>query len=168
MCACGEPITVIHPEIIRYFMTIPEAAQLVIQAGAMGEGGDVMVLDMGEPVKIVDLAKRMIHLSGFSHKDESNPVGDIEIRFSGLRPGEKLYEELLIGDNTLPTSHARIMRASEDALCWDELEPLLFELEAAVKAENSDAIRALLKKAVPEFEPQSENGDVLMERVGVA
>ncbi len=158
----GGPVTVTHPEIIRYFMTIPEAAQLVIQAGAMGEGGDVMVLDMGEPVKIVDLAKRMIHLSGFSHKDESNPDGDIEIQFSGLRPGEKLYEELLIGDNSLPTSHARIMRASEHALRWDELEPLLFELEAAVKSENSDAIRSLLKKAVPEFSPQSENGDILL------
>lgn len=159
----GGPITVTHPEIIRYFMTIPEAAQLVIQAGAMGEGGDVMVLDMGEPVKIVDLAKRMIHLSGFSHKDEENPDGDIEIQFTGLRPGEKLYEELLIGDNTLPTSHSRIMRAAEHALRWDELEPFLFELEAAIKAENSDAIRLLLKKAVPEFNPQSENGDVLRE-----
>ena len=154
-----------HPEIIGYFMTIPEVAQLGIQAGAMGEGGDVMVLDMGEPVKIVDLAKRMIHLSGFSHKDEANPDGDIEILFTGLRPGEKLYEELLIGDNTLPTSHTRIMRAAEHALRWDELEPLLFELEAAIKAENSDAIRALLKRAVPEFEPQSENGDVLKERL---
>ncbi len=159
----GGPVTVTHPEIIRYFMTIPEAAQLVIQAGAMGEGGDVMVLDMGEPVKIVDLAKRMIHLSGFSHKDEANPDGDIEIQFTGLRPGEKLYEELLIGDNTLPTSHSRIMRAAEHALRWDDLEPLLFELEAAIKAENSDAIRLLLKKAVPEFNPQSENGDVLKE-----
>lgn len=106
----------------------------------------------------------MIHLSGFSHKDEANPDGDIEIQFTGLRPGEKFYEELLIGDNTLPTSHSRIMRAAEHALGWDELEPLLFELEAAVKAEDSDAIRALLKKAVPEFNPQSENGDVLMER----
>lgn len=162
----GGPVTVTHPEIIRYFMTIPEAAQLVIQAGAMGEGGDVMVLDMGEPVKIVDLAKRMIHLSGFSHKDEDNPGGDIEIQFTGLRPGEKLYEELLIGDNTFPTSHTRIMRAAEHTLSWAELEPLLFELEAAIKAENSDAIRALLKKAVPEFNPQSENGDVLKERDG--
>lgn len=150
----GGPVTVTHPEIIRYFMTIPEAAQLVIQAGAMGEGGDVMVLDMGEPVKIVDLAKRMIHLSGFSHKDAANPDGDIEIQFTGLRQGEKLYEELLIGDNTLPTSHQRIMRAAEQALTWEELEPLLFELEAAVKVENTEAIRALLKKAVPEFEPQ--------------
>ena len=160
----GGPVTVTHPEIIRYFMTIPEAAQLVIQAGAMGEGGDVMVLDMGEPVKIVDLAKRMIHLSGFSHKDEENPDGDIEIQFTGLRPGEKLYEELLIGDNTLPTSHSRIMRAAEHALRWDELEPFLFELEAAIKGDNSDAIRSLLKKAVPEFNPQSENGDVLKEK----
>lgn len=126
-----------------------------------GEGGDVMVLDMGDPVKIIDLAKRMIHLSGLSHKDEINPTGDVEIRFCGLRPGEKLYEELLIGDNTLPTSHARIMRASEHALRWDELQPLLLELETAVQAENSDAIRSLLKKAVPEFEPQSANRDVL-------
>lgn len=160
----GGPVTVTHPQIIRYFMTIPEAAQLVIQAGAMGEGGDVMVLDMGEPVKIVDLAKRMIHLSGFSYKDDSNPTGDIEIQFTGLRPGEKLYEELLIGDNTLPTSHPRIMRATEHELSWEELEPLLLELEVAVKAEGSDAIRLLLKKAVPEFSPQSENGDVLKER----
>jgi len=157
----GGPVTVTHPEIIRYFMTIPEAAQLVIQAGAMGEGGDVMVLDMGEPVKIVDLAKRMIRLSGFSHKDQDNPDGDIEIQFTGLRPGEKLYEELLIGDNTFPTSHSGIMRATEYALSWEELEPLLFELEAAVKAEDSDAIRFLLKKAVPEFSPELENGDVL-------
>ena len=159
----GGPITVTHPEIIRYFMTIPEAAQLVIQAGAMGEGGDVMVLDMGEPVKIVDLAKRMIHLSGFSLKDESNPDGDIEIQYTGLRPGEKMYEELLIGSNNLATSHSCIMRAAEHALRWEELEPFLFELEAAIKAENSDAIRSLLKKAVPEFIPQSENGDVLLD-----
>lgn len=159
----GGPITVTHPEIIRYFMTIPEAAQLVIQAGAIGEGGDVMVLDMGEPVKIADLAKRMIHLSGLSHKDDENPCGDIEIHFTGLRPGEKLYEELLIGHNTLPTSHSRIMRAAEDALPWDELEPVLFELEAAIKAESDDGIRTLLKKVVPEFSPQMEPGD-LFER----
>ncbi len=150
----GGPVTVTHPEIIRYFMTITEAAQLVIQAGAIGEGGDVMVLDMGEPVKIVDLAKRMIHLSGFSHKDETNPEGDIEILFTGLRPGEKLYEELLIGDNTFSTSHARIMRATEYAMPWVDLEPFLLELEAAIKIENSDEIRTLLRKVVPEFEPQ--------------
>lgn len=157
----GGPVTVTHPEIIRYFMTIPEAAQLVIQAGAIGVGGDVMVLDMGEPVKIVNLAKRMIHLSGFSHKDEDNPDGDVEIRFTGLRPGEKLYEELLIGDNTLATSHARIMRATESALLWDELEPILFELETAIKSDCSEDIRSILKKAVPEFNYQEENGDVL-------
>jgi FlaA1/EpsC-like NDP-sugar epimerase len=144
-------------------MTIPEAAQLVIQAGAMGEGGDVMVLDMGEPVRIVDLAKRMIHLSGLSHRDEANPNGDIEIRFTGLRPGEKLYEELLIGDNTLPTSHSRIMRAGEHSLQWDELHPFLVQLEAAIKVEDSDLIRKLLKRVVPEFSPESENGDVLRQ-----
>lgn len=158
----GGPITVTHPEIIRYFMTIPEAAQLVIQAGAMGEGGDVMVLDMGDPVKILDLAKRMIHLSGFSHKDEHNPDGDIEIQFTGLRPGEKLYEELLIGDNTLLTSHTRIMRASEKRLTWEELHPFLLRLEMAVKAENSDAIREILKLVVPEFTPELENRDILI------
>ena len=158
----GGPVTVTHPEIIRYFMTIPEAAQLVIQASVIGGGGDVMVLDMGEPVRIVDLAKRMIHLSGFSLKDESNPDGDIEIKFTGLRPGEKLYEELTIGENTMPTSNSRIMRATEHALRWEELEPLLFELEAAVKTENNYAIRLLLKKAVPEFNHHSLKGDILL------
>lgn len=153
----GGPVTVTHPEIIRYFMTIPEAAQLVIQAGAMGEGGDVMLLDMGNPVKIVDLAKRMIHLSGFSHKDEANPDGDIEICFTGLRTGEKLYEELLIGEHALPTPHPRIMRATEHALSWIELEPYLFELELAVKTEDLNAIYAVLKKVVPEFDPQLVN-----------
>lgn len=157
----GGPVTVTHPEIIRYFMTIPEAAQLVIQAGAIGEGGDVMVLDMGEPVKIVDLAKRMIHLSGFSHKDTSNLHGDIEIQFTGLRPGEKLYEELLIGDNTLPTSHPQVMRAIERSLSWDELETLISEMEVAIKTENSKELRTLLKKTVPEFNHESRNGDIL-------
>lgn len=147
----GGPVTVTHPEIIRYFMTIPEAAQLVIQAGAMGEGGDVMVLDMGAPVKIVDLAKRMIHLSGFSCKDDTNPDGDIEILFTGLRPGEKLYEELLIGSNVLPTLHSRIMRASEDSLPWEVLENLLIKLEDAIRTEDNNAILGLIKAAVPEF-----------------
>lgn len=150
----GGPVTVTHPEIIRYFMTIPEAAQLVIQASALGEGGDVMVLDMGAPIKIVDLAKRMIRLSGFSYKDSENPDGDIEIQFTGLRPGEKLYEELLIGDNTFPTENTRIMRAAEYALSWSNLESILIELEEAVRMEDVGAIRALLKKAVPEYSPQ--------------
>ena len=115
----GGPVTVTHPNITRYFMTIPEAAQLVIQAGAMGEGGDVFVLDMGEPVKIAELAEKMIHLSGLSVRSDRAPHGDIAIEFSGLRPGEKLYEELLIGDNVSPTEHPMIMRANEEHLPWD-------------------------------------------------
>ena len=107
----GGPITVTHPEIVRYFMSIAEASELVIQAGAMGKGGDVFVLDMGSPVKILDLAKRLIYLSGLEVRDESNPEGDIEIIFSGLRPGEKLYEELLIGENVSQTKHKQIWRA---------------------------------------------------------
>merc|ERR1711965_321033 len=120
--AMGGPITVTHPEVIRYFMSIPEAAELVIQAGAMGEGGDVFVLDMGEPVKIVELAKRLINLSGMDLIDEKNPEGDIEIIFTGLRPGEKLYEELLIGGNVSPTEHKKILKAQEESLSSNELE----------------------------------------------
>jgi FlaA1/EpsC-like NDP-sugar epimerase len=147
----GGPVTVTHPEIIRYFMTIPEAAQLVIQAGAIGHGGDVMVLDMGEPVKILDLARRMIHLSGFSYKDNINLEGEIEILFTGLRPGEKLYEELLIGNSNLTTPHARIRRAIEQSIDWRLLETLLNELEYASYEENNILILDLLKQIVPEF-----------------
>lgn len=147
----GGPITVTDPDIIRYFMTIPEAAQLVIQAGAMGHGGDVMLLDMGEPVKINDLAKRMIHLSGLSHRDKENPSGDIEIVYTGLRAGEKLYEELLIGGNCVPTDHERIMRANEKYLTWGELEPILEELEVVATSNDSESIRKVLIRAVPEF-----------------
>jgi len=125
---CGGPITVTHPDIIRYFMTIPEAAQLVIQAGAMGKGGDVFVLDMGEPVRIADLARRMVHLMGLEVKDAQHPDGDIEICFSGLRPGEKLYEELLIGDNVRQTAHTRIMAANEMSLHWKDMSELLLQL----------------------------------------
>jgi FlaA1/EpsC-like NDP-sugar epimerase len=125
----GGPITVTHPEIIRYFMTIPEAAQLVIQAGAMGKGGDVFVLDMGEPVRIADLARRMVHLMGLEVKDSQHPDGDIEICFSGLRPGEKLYEELLIGENVRQTAHPRIMAANEVSLNWKDMAELLRQLE---------------------------------------
>lgn len=125
----GGPVTVTHPEIIRYFMTIPEAAQLVIQAGAMGKGGDVFVLDMGEPVRIADLARRMVHLMGLEVKDTQHPDGDIEICFSGLRPGEKLYEELLIGENVHETAHPRIMTANEVSLPWREMNDLLRQLE---------------------------------------
>ncbi|MEN3158187.1 nucleoside-diphosphate sugar epimerase/dehydratase [Alkalimonas sp. NCh-2] len=125
----GGPVTVTHKDIIRYFMTIPEAAQLVIQAGAMGNGGDVFVLDMGEPVRISELARRMIHLMGLEVKDSNHPHGDIEIRYTGLRPGEKLYEELLIGDNVRNTDHPRIMSALEVCMSWPAVETLLAELE---------------------------------------
>lgn len=147
----GGPVTLTHAEITRYFMTIPEAAQLVIQAGAMGEGGDVFVLDMGQPVKILDLARRMIHLSGLEVKDAQRPNGDIEIRVTGLRPGEKLYEELLIGDNVLPTDHERIMRAQESLLPEAELRALLARLRQSCDALDADAAFGMMKQAVREF-----------------
>lgn len=150
----GGPITITHPEITRYFMTIPEAAQLVLQAGAMGEGGDVFVLDMGDPVKIVDLAKRMVHLSGLEIKSDLEPEGNIEIHHVGLRPGEKLYEELLIGDNVEGTDHPLIMRAQESYLPWSRLQILLEALEAACARFDQEAVRTLLLKAVHEYAPQ--------------
>lgn len=137
-------------------MTIPEAAQLVIQAGAMASGGDVFVLDMGEPVKIMDLAKRMVELSGLGLKNEANLNGDIEIQVTGLRPGEKLYEELLIGDNPLPTSHARIMKAHEDFLSWDVLQAKLTGLGFALDANDVPSIRSQLKDLVPGYQPDGE------------
>ncbi|MDO9438439.1 nucleoside-diphosphate sugar epimerase/dehydratase [Hydrogenophaga sp.] len=152
----GGPITLTHPEITRYFMTIPEAAQLVIQAGAMAQGGDVFVLDMGEPVRIIDLAQRMVELSGLQVKNEQNPTGDIEIQITGLRPGEKLYEELLIGDNPQPTQHKRIMKAQEDSLPWVELQALLASLEDAMARNDVTALRALLKVCVQGYEPTGE------------
>lgn len=157
----GGPITVTDPRIIRYFMTIPEAAELVIQAGAMGEGGDVFVLDMSEPVKILDLAQRMVHLSGLQIKDSKQPDGDIEIVFTGLRPGEKLYEELLIGDNVAPTDHPRILRANESTLPWEDIELLLSELRIACGVSDGEKIRELLRRGVHEFEPQCGNQDLL-------
>ncbi|GAB4265365.1 MAG: nucleoside-diphosphate sugar epimerase/dehydratase [Methylomicrobium sp.] len=162
--ARGGPVTVTDPKIIRYFMTIPEAAQLVIQAGAMGQGGDVFVLDMGEPVKILDLAKRMIHLSGLSVKDDSNPDGDIEIVYTGLRSGEKLYEELLIGDNVSMTEHPRILQAREEVIDWLELEAMLSELERAALCDDYSQIRAILKRAVSGFDPQCGIEDWLTDR----
>ena len=152
----GGPITLTDERITRYFMTIPEAAQLVIQAGAMATGGDVFVLDMGEPVQIIDLAKRMVELSGMSLKDEANPNGDIEIQVTGLRPGEKLYEELLIGDNPLPTNHARIMKAHEDFLPLDVLQPKLASLGLALDANDVPLIRTQLKDLVPGYQPDGE------------
>ncbi len=157
----GGPITVTHPEIIRYFMTIPEAAELVIQAGSMGTGGDVLVLDMGEPVKILDLAKRMVHLSGLSIKDDSHPEGDIEITYSGLRPGEKLYEELLIGDNVSGTQHERIMRAEEYCLSWAETQQLLQELDRACHEYACDRVRELLIQAPTGYSAQEDIGDAV-------
>lgn len=152
----GGPITLTHPEITRYFMTIPEAAQLVIQAGSMARGGDVFVLDMGEPVKIIDLARRMIELSGLSVRDEENPEGDVEIQVTGLRPGEKLYEELLIGDNPAPTSHPRIMKARDDYLPWAELEEKLAALRVALDANDVPVIRRMLEQLVPGYCPSGE------------
>jgi FlaA1/EpsC-like NDP-sugar epimerase len=152
--AKGGPVTVTDKRIIRYFMTIPEAAELVIQAGAMGQGGDVFVLDMGAPVKIVELARRMIHLSGFNVKNESQVAGDIAIVYTGLRAGEKLYEELLIGDCVLETQHEKIMRAEETIIGWNELNPLLTLLKTAVDANDFETVRALLKTVVTGFNPQ--------------
>lgn len=162
--ARGGPVTVTDKRIIRYFMTIPEASQLVIQAGAMGQGGDVFVLDMGEPIRIVDLAKRMIHLSGLEIKDENHPNGDIEIHFTGLRAGEKLYEELLIGDNVSKTTHPRIMRAEESMIPWTELKIMLKALEQATKEDDFEQIRAVLQQAVSGFVPQCEIGDLLWQQ----
>ena len=153
----GGPVTVTHKDIIRYFMTIPEASQLVIQAGAMGTGGDVFVLDMGEPVKITDLAKKMIHLMGYSVKDEHNPVGDIELQFTGLRPGEKLYEELLIGNNPTGTAHPLIMRAEEESFTWPEMEEFLAQLDKAIKIFDTEAIIKLLTVVVSGYSPQANS-----------
>jgi FlaA1/EpsC-like NDP-sugar epimerase len=144
-------ITLTHLEVTRYFMTIPEAAQLVIQASAMAEGGDVFVLDMGEPVRIYDLAVKMINLSGLLVKDEANPHGDIEIKVTGLRSGEKLFEELLIGDNPQPTAHPRIMKAHEDFLPWSGLQQELEQLNLALDASDTQHIRAALKKLIPGY-----------------
>lgn len=158
----GGPITITHPDIIRYFMTIPEAAQLVIQAGAMAKGGDVFILDMGDPVRIVDLAKNLIQLSGLSVKDENNLKGDIEITYTGLRPGEKLYEELLIaGDNVQKTEHSRIMTAEEHYLPFDQLSSVLVQLEQACKNGDYMSIREILLNAPTGFKPTTEIVDLL-------
>ncbi|MER2552569.1 MAG: nucleoside-diphosphate sugar epimerase/dehydratase [Thauera sp.] len=157
----GGPITVTDPRITRYFMTIPEAAQLVIQAGSMGEGGDVFVLDMGEPVKIVDLAERIVHLSGLTVRNAKRPDGDIEITFSGLRPGEKLYEELLIGDNVLPTAHPMIMRATEERLPWADLTTGLDAVVLAIKRGDYPAVREVLKLLVSGYTPDERLVDLI-------
>ena len=152
----GGPITLTHPEVTRYFMTIPEAAQLVIQAGAMAKGGDVFVLDMGQPVKIMDLARRMVELSGLTVNDEEHHEGDIEISVTGLRPGEKLYEELLIGDNPKPTVHPRIMKAHEDFIPWAEFEARLNALEIALNVNDVGVIRLMMQQLVAGYTPSDD------------
>ncbi|MFC0444242.1 polysaccharide biosynthesis protein [Pseudidiomarina halophila] len=153
----GGPVTVTHPDITRYFMTIPEAAQLVIQAGTMGGSGAVFVLDMGEPVKITDMARKMIHLSGLEVRSEQNPTGDIDIVYSGLRPGEKLYEELLIGDDVVECDHPRICRAQELTLAWPEVEVLLERLNDACQNFRIDELREILLDSPTGYKPSDED-----------
>ncbi|WP_199798079.1 polysaccharide biosynthesis protein [Tsuneonella amylolytica] len=160
--AAGGPITITHPEVTRYFMTVPEAAQLVLQAGGMAHGGDVFLLDMGESVKIVDLARNMIELSGLTVCDEANPDGDIEIAFTGLRPGEKLYEELLIGDGGHPSDHPRIVRANEDMLPWSELKVHIAAMERAVATGDAAAARDLLAHLVAGYRPSGRGVDLTL------
>jgi FlaA1/EpsC-like NDP-sugar epimerase len=152
----GGPVTVTHADVIRYFMTIPEASQLVLQAGSMAEGGDVFVLDMGKPVRIYDLAQRMISLSGLTIRDDQNQDGDIEIRITGLRPAEKLYEELLIGTNVTGTAHPRIMRAMEHSLSWDQMQELLHDLIVAMGQFDVHCARELLLRGVREYQPAAD------------
>ena len=157
----GGPVTVTDKKIIRYFMTVTEAVELTIQAGAMGTGGDVFVLDMGKPIKIQELAEKMIRLSGLQVKDDYHPHGDIEIKHTGLRAGEKLYEELLIGDNVSKTENPLIMRAKEDKLNWDDLKILLDGLRSAIDSSDHKNLRQFLIKIVPGFKPQSEISDIM-------
>lgn len=157
----GGPVTVTHPEITRYFMTIPEAAQLVIQAGSMGQGGDVFVLDMGKPVKIVDLAEKKIRLAGLTVRNADNPAGDIEIVFTGLRPGEKLYEELLIGGDVLETAHPMIMRSEEELLAWEELKALFGQIINAIRADDYPQVRILLQQIVTGYQPEAKIVDLM-------
>jgi len=160
----GGPVTLTNTEMSRYFMTVSEAVQLVIQAGSMGGGGDIFVLDMGEPVSILKLAKKMIHLSGKKVKDEFNHSEGIEIKYIGLRPGEKIYEELLIGNNVSKTSNPKIMRAKEQMLSWNEVDSTMKGLKDAIDKCEIDTVRNLLISAIPEFKPQREITDILYEK----
>jgi FlaA1/EpsC-like NDP-sugar epimerase len=159
--ANGGPVTLTHRDIIRYFMTIPEAAQLVIQAGSMAKGGEVFVLDMGKPVRIYDLASTLINLSGLTVRDDDNPDGDIAIEEIGLRPGEKLFEELLIGENPKPTKHERIMQAMEGHMEWNALSESLIMLETHIHAGDKDAAVQLLREMVPEYQPEAGGSAVV-------
>ena len=158
----GGPLTITHEEITRYFMTIPEAAQLVIQAGAMASSGDLFLLEMGEPVKIVDLARNMIELSGLTLRSSENPDGDIEISFTGLRPGEKLYEELLIGNHSLPSANPRIFKTREHFIPWSALQAELDQLAAAINSNDARSIKSLLKQLIPEYQPTIETTEDLL------
>ena len=149
----GGPVTVTHLDVIRYFMTIREATQLVLQAGAMGQGGEVFVLDMGEPVKILELARKMIHLNGLQIKDNANPGGDIEIMFTGLRKGEKLFEELLVTETAVSTSHPRIMRESEVGVALNDLESCLEKMDRAIRIGDNEQVRVLLFSMVESYNP---------------
>jgi FlaA1/EpsC-like NDP-sugar epimerase len=162
----GGPVTVTHPDVTRYFMTIPEAVNLVLQAGSMGHGGDLFVLDMGKPVRIADLARRMIELSGFVPRDESTPDGDIEIHFTGLRPAEKLFEELLIGKNVSGTDHPMILRAVEHSLPWDTVQEVLSDLMIVLRRGDCVAARELLSRAVREYQPAEEVADLVHRERG--
>jgi len=160
----GGPVTVTHPEVVRYFMTIPEAVQLVIQAGSLGEGGDVFVLDMGKPVRIQDLARRMIHLMGMTVRDDAHPDGDIEIAYIGLRPGEKLFEELMIGDNVSGTEHPMIMRATEHCLPWERVQHVVEELVATINRFDIPRAIELLAETVGEYRPSMRVHDLVWAR----
>jgi FlaA1/EpsC-like NDP-sugar epimerase len=160
----GGPVTVTHPQVIRYFMTIPEAAQLVIQAGSMAKGGDVFVLDMGRPVRIDDLARRMINLMGLSVRDPSNPEGDIEITYTGLRSAEKLFEELLIGNNITKTDHPMIMRAMEHSIPWSRMQQILESLNTALQASDCGRALTFLREAVAEYRPAEDISDYVWTR----
>ena len=160
----GGPVTVTHPKVTRYFMTIPEAAQLVLQAGSMGRNGEVFVLDMGEPVRILDIARRLIQIMGHTVRDESNPDGDIEIQISGLRPGEKLYEELLLGDKVAGTDHPMIMRAEEERLPAEVLQRIVGELRDACTRNDCLAVHHLLTQAVKDYEPKQHLVDTIWQR----
>jgi len=159
----GGPITVTHPDMTRYFMTKSEAVDLVIQAGSMGKSGDVFVLDMGEPIKILDLAKKMIHLSGLKVKKDKSSQGDIEIQYTGLRPGEKLFEELLIGSNTSSTINPKIIAASEDMILWKDLQKILDDLDYAINNFDQNQLHKLLIKVMPEYKPKSLLNDSFYE-----
>jgi len=157
----GGPITLTHPEVTRFFMTITEASQLVIQAGAMAQGGDVFVLNMGEPVRIIDLARSMVELSGLTVRDKENPDGDIELVMTGLRPAEKLYEELLLGSNPQPTEHQRIMTAEEEFLDWDKLEPEIKRLETGLKHKDLALVNEQISKLVAGYQHDDDFSDLI-------